>query len=197
MADSALVEAWILERGERFAVKAHHLVALADGGVPANVIDAIVAVSHPGKFALARGEGGSSRDDDDVMGRRSTVILDRYDPWSYGYSRYGSGYGYNGYGYNGYGYGYGGYNGYGYGYGRPVVIVTGNQGGTAGQPQLVKGRGYTQNQPSSTSTRTGADRSSSSGSASSGSASTGSQSSAPAPAQQSQPAAERTAKPRP
>ncbi len=192
LADSAIVEAWILERGERFAIKAHHLVALSDGGVSAKVIDAIVAVSNPGQFALARAESGS-RSDDDVVGRRSTVILDRYDPWSYGYSRYGygSGYGY-GYGnpyYSGYGYGYG------YGYGGPIIIVNPGQPGTAvGQPQLVKGRGYTQNQPGASSSRTGEERSSSSSSSSSGSSA--SSSPAPAPAQQSEPAA-RTAKPRP
>lgn len=197
LADSSIVEAWLLERGERFNLKAEHLLALADGGVPAKVIDAMVAVSNPGHFQLARAEGGSTRDDD-VSGRRQTVILDRYDPWGYGYSRYGygSGYGYNDYGYGGYNRGYG----YGYGYGGPIVIVgPGNQGGTAaGRPQVVKGRGYTQNDPSATTSRSGGERSSSSSSGTSSSGS-GSQSSSPAPAPApSQPAAEqRTAKPRP
>lgn len=194
IADSSIVEAWLLERGERFNVKAEHLVALADAGVPAKVIDAIVAVSNPGQFALARSEGASAPgNDDDVVGRRQTVIMDRYDPWSYGYSRYGYGYGY---GNPGYGYGYGGYyGGYGYGYGGPIVIVSPGQGGInqLGQPQVVKGRGYTQNQPGSSSTRTGGERSGSSSSAGTGS----SASTSPAPAQQSQPAEQRTAKPRP
>lgn len=195
IADSSVVEAWLLERGERFNVKAEHLVALADAGVPAKVIDAVVAVSNPGQFNLARVDVNQRGSDDDVVGRRQVVILDRYDPWGYGYSRYGYGYG-SGYG----GYGYGGYyGGYGYGYGGPIIIVNGNnQGGTAalGQPQMVKGRGYTQNQPGSTSTRTGSDRSSSSSSSGSSGAS---QSSAPSPqpAQQAQPAEQRTAKPRP
>ena len=196
VADSSVVEAWLLERGERFNVKAEHLVALADAGVPAKVIDAVVAVSNPGQFNLARVDVNQRGNDDDVVGRRQVVILDRYDPWGYGYSRYGYGYGYG----SGYGYGYGPYyGGYGYGYGGPIIIVNGNnQGGTTalGQPQMVKGRGYTQNQPGSTSTRSGVDRSSSSSSSGSSGAS---QSSAPAPqpAQQSQPAEQRTAKPRP
>ena len=196
LADASIVEAWLLERGEGFPLKAAHLVALADLGVPSKVLDALVVVSNPGEFALARGDGSARAADDDVSGRRQVVVLDRYDPWAYGSSRYGYGSGY-GYGYGGYGYGYGsGYYG-GYGYGAPIIIVTGNEGRTAaGQPQLVKGRGYTENQPGSTSSRSGSERSQD---RSSGSSTGSGSSQSTAPAQQSQPAESsgRTAKPRP
>jgi hypothetical protein len=200
-ANDGVVEAWILERGQRFALDARTLVSLADAGLPSRVTDAMVAISNPDAFQLARAEAPTrdyAADDADLRyGRRSPIYVDPYDPWGYGYSRYGysryggygygSPYGYSGYGYNPYGY-YGGYSG-------PIVIVTGSQSGTAasaGNPQSVKGRGYTQNSPSSgTSGRSaGATTSSSpSGSSSSGS----SASSAP----QSEPAPQRTAKPKP
>lgn len=198
LADSSVVSAWLLERGQRFALDANDLVTLADAGVPAAVTDAMVAVSYPNAFATARGDRNDA-DDDYPANRRQYVTMDPYyDPYGYGYSRYGNpAYG-NGYGY-GYGYGYGGYSG-GY-YGNPIIIVA--PGAAAAHGQMVKGHGYTQNQPSSTSERAGTGRanpSTSSGS-SSGSSSSGSTASAPAPAATAapapQPSAERTAHPRP
>ena len=200
-ADASVVEAWLLERGQRFTLNATTLVALADAGIPSRVTDAMVAVSNPGAFQLARADlpnRTDANDDSDVRyGRRIPVYLDPYDPWGYGYgySRYGySRYGQYGYGSpysNGYGY-YGGYNG-------PIIIVTGTQsGGTAslGNPQVVKGRGYTQNYPSGSSGRSASPstESSSSGGSSSGSSTSSSQGQS---APQSEPSTQRTAKPRP
>ncbi|CAN5305597.1 hypothetical protein BH09GEM1_BH09GEM1_18190 [soil metagenome] len=198
-ADASVVEAWLLERGQRFALNANTLVALSDAGIPSSVTDAMVAVSNPGAFELARAEPANrsdAYDDSDVRyGRRIPVYLDPYDPWGYGYSRYGySRYGQYGYGYGspyGYGYGpnYGGYNG-------PIIIVTGtNQsGGTAslGNPQVVKGRGYTQNNPSASNGRSSSPSNGSWESSSSTSSSSSGQS-APQPQQTEQ----RTAKPKP
>jgi hypothetical protein len=191
--DEGVVEAWLLERGQRFALNANTLVALSDAGIPSRVTDAMVAVSNPSAFHLARAEPANRYDvnDDDVRyGRRSPVYLDPYDPWGYGYS----GYGYNRYGQYGYGYGspYG-YGGYGYGgYSGPIIIVTGNQvgGGTATitNPQVVKGRGYTQNSGTASSGRSGSPSTESSSSGSSTSSS---------PSGQSQPSTQRTAQPRP
>jgi hypothetical protein len=151
----AVVQAWLLERGQAFSLDAAELVRLADAGVPARVTDAMVAVSNPQVFAVARPEA-RTRDrlnDDDVVGRRIYVYMDpSYSPYGWGYAPYGYGYGY-GYGQYGYsplgyggGYGYGsGY--YGAGYFPPVVIV--NPGQAQARGQAVKGRGYTQTDPGS------------------------------------------------
>lgn len=193
--DASVVEAWLLERGQRFALNANTLIALADAGIPARVTDAMVAVSNPGAFELARAEPASrANEDTDVRyGRTIPVYVDRYDPWGYGYSRYGQ------YGY-GYGspYGYGPY--YGPGYGGPIIIVTGNQpSGTARitNPQVVKGRGYTENSGSSSSGRSSTPSTESSSSGSSTSSSSGQSTAQPQPQSQPQPSTQRTAKPRP
>ena len=207
-ATPAVVEAWLLERGQRFTLDASTLVQLADAGVPARVTDALVAVSNPQQFAVAHPtpDVQYNRADDEVTGRRIPVYLapPPYDPYGWGYAGYGYGYGYP-YGYgNRYGYPYGGYGGY-YGYpyygGAPVIVVPGGNvpGGSGGR--MVKGQGYQpgvgagstgrtarpRNQPSASDTRsTGS--STSSGASSSGSSSSGS----------SQPSSTtRTAKPRP
>jgi hypothetical protein len=198
-ADEAVVEAWLLERGQRFALNANSLVALSDAGIPSRITDAMVAVSNPRAFNLARAEPSNRSDlaeEDARYGRRIPVYLDPYDPWGYGYSRYGySRYGQYGYGY-GSPYGYGGYGYYG-GYSGPIIIVTGSQsGGTATitNPQVVKGRGYTQNSGTASSGRAASPSTeSSSGSTSSTSTSTSQPQSQPQP----QPSTQRTAKPRP
>jgi hypothetical protein len=199
--DASVVEAWLLERGQRFALNANALVALADAGIPSRVTDAMVAVSNPGAFQLARAEPANrydgNNDGEYRSGRRIPVYLDPYDPWGYGYGY--SPYGYNRYGQ--YGYGYGSPYGYGYGnyggYGGPIIIVTGSQsGGTANlsNPQSVKGRGYTQNNPSASNGRSASPSTQSSSSGSSTSTSSSGQS---APQAQPQPSEQRTAKPRP
>lgn len=195
----AVVEAWLLERGQVFALDGQELVRLADAGVPARVTDAMVAVSNPKVFAVARPEADprnsrSRRYEDDLTGRRVYVYLDpAYSPYRWGYSPYGYGYGYGPYGYSPFGYygignGYGsGYNGYP-GYTPPIVIVNPQQP----RGQAVKGRGYTRAEPSTATPTPSTSRGSES---SSGSSSSGSSSSQPA---RSEPApAPRTAHPRP
>jgi len=206
-ATPAVVEAWLLERGQRFALDANTLVQLADAGVPARVTDALVAVSNPQQFAVAHPtpDVQYNRADDEVTGRRIPVFLapPPYDPYGWGYAGYGYGYGYPyGYGYGSrYGYPYGGYYGYPYYGGAPVIVVPGGNvpGGNGGR--MVKGEGYQpgvgatstgrtarpRNQPSPSDTRS-AGSSTSAGSSSAGSSSSGS----------SQPSSTtRTAKPRP
>ncbi|MBL0940809.1 MAG: hypothetical protein IBJ03_18085 [Gemmatimonadaceae bacterium] len=51
-APPALTEAWIAEMGLRFDLDAKRLVALADGGMPSNVIDLLVALANPEAFTL-------------------------------------------------------------------------------------------------------------------------------------------------
>jgi hypothetical protein len=204
----AVVEAWLLERGQQFALDARSLVALADAGVPARVTDAMVAVSNPKAFAVAHPEPNDALDDQ-VAGRRISVYMEpMYDPYGWGYSPYyNNGYGY---GYGRYGYGSLGYGGYGYGYpgyysGAPIIIV--GQPGTSGSSgKMVKGQGYVPNVPAGSTGRRATPRSSAPSSSSTGSSrsagsssSQGSSSPAPerAPTPAPAPAPERTAHPRP
>ena len=147
-ADSTVVAAWLLEREQRFGLDAKTLVQLAEAGVPGAVTDALVAVSNPNAFRLARAsqETDAITTDAPTTGRRVSATAYPYDPWmwgslgmDYGY-RYGYPYGYRS-GYGGYGYGYN--NGYYGGYAPPIIIVNGDtRNGSTGQ--MVKGRGYTQ-----------------------------------------------------
>jgi len=198
-ADSLVVAAWLMEREQHFNIDAKTLVQLAEAGVPGAVTDVLVAASNPGVFQFARAADQNQRGEAIYANagerRRVSAMGVPYDPWSWGYRGYGAyplGYGYGalGYGrYGGYGYGYGGYSG---GYVPPIVVVTPGQAQSHGQ--MVKGRGYTQTQGSSTGTATERPRStysppppSSSSSGSSSSSSKGSSSSG---------GSERTAKPR-
>jgi hypothetical protein len=188
--DSAVVAAWLLERGQRFALSANDLVSLADAGVPAAVTDAMIAVSHPGAFDVARADGRSVNEADYPANRRVYATLDPYyDGYGYGYSRYG--YGYNPYGYYGQSGGY--YGGY---YGAPIVVVTPGTS-TTNRGQMVKGHGYTENQPGSTQNRGTSERTSgSSGSSTASSSGTSQPAPQPAPSQPA-PAPQRTAHPKP
>jgi hypothetical protein len=142
-----VVEAWLAERGQGFAVDGKRLVELADAGVPGRVIDMMVALSYPRVFAVdpasRQGELRTTVD----SGRRAqgyategrlgpVVFVDRYGYSPYGWSAYSP---YGGYLY-GYGRGYGWYPG-----GGPVIVIRDPNGG--GQParrgRAVNGRGYT------------------------------------------------------
>jgi hypothetical protein len=136
--------------------------------------------------------------DDEILGRRIYVVMDpAYSPYRWGYNPYAYSYGPYGYsplGYRGYGYGNGS-SYYGYpGYLPPVIVVDPAQPAQK-RGQMVRGRGYTEANPSTATpqaaTSRAAERQQSSGSSSSGSSSSGSTSqprSEPAP---------RTAQPKP
>lgn len=141
--DAPVVEAWLANRGDRMTVDANQLVALANDGVPGSVIDVVVALSYPDKFAVNPAMAGATGQYADavqpsrlngVAGSDTTTSAMRMCPYSaygwdyagqcayspYAYGMYGPyGYYYNPYGlyspYGGYGYGAYGYNGYGYG----------------------------------------------------------------------------------
>ncbi len=133
------VEAWLAETGQPFAgLNADDLVRLDDAGVPAGVIDVVVAVSFPQKFAFNRRDAYEEPPAQALYPR--TVWAQRYyDPFYYGYGYYGSRYGRYGYGYPWGGYGWGG--GYYGGYYRPVVVdVTRTE--PRGGGRVVAGRGY-------------------------------------------------------
>jgi hypothetical protein len=158
--DAQVVWAWLAERGEGFTVNARSLSQMADAGVPADVLDVVVALSYPrvfevnpatrqGEVRSGKAEGGAAAS---TYGYDPSVWRDRFSPygwdpyWGYStghYSPFGYGY-YNPYG----GYGYGAY-GYPYGYGNYgggviITVVGGGQVQSASHGRVVNGRGYTQ-----------------------------------------------------
>lgn len=158
---AAVTEAWLLERGQPFALDARMLVSLADAGVPARVTDAMVAVSNPQAFAIGHPDATPGqqrwRDTTDVVGRRITVTVDPfYSPYDFGYSPYGYYGRYYGF-YSPYGYAYTPYlysmSPYGW-YGAPVVVLNQVQPASTPHGRVVKGQGYTQ-QPATSSTSRG------------------------------------------
>ncbi len=150
--DAKAVAAWIAESGQPFArLDSDDLLRLDAAGVPGQVIDVVVAVSFPHRFALNR-QGAYPEDAATGVRPARTIMMTPgyYDPlWGgYGYNPY-----YSRYGYNRYGYGYGGYyGGYGWGggYYRPVVVevthVEPERGG-----RWVAGKGYQGSRPTANS----------------------------------------------
>lgn len=168
--DSGVAATWLMERTRdvKLTLDGKQLAALADQGVPPAVIDVLVALAHPGVFALnpatrdaefrpqtARG-GGAVTGPYDMRYRSYCGMYwsPFYDPWfgdcygSYGYYGYRGYYGYYSPYYNGYRYGWG-YN-YPY-YGQyypgqqPIVVVnrpSDNQPSST-HGRVIKGRGYT------------------------------------------------------
>lgn len=153
--ETAVLEAWLVERGEPFMLDAKRLIALADAGVPAPVIDLMVALSYPKVFAInaasRRGERRVAAADSSYRsaGRIAAIdpfchtayLLNPLDPYA-SYDCAGLG----GYGYRyGYGYGHGWYPG-----GYPVTIVVIRPGGGSSRPhgRVVNGQGYAQGESS-------------------------------------------------
>jgi hypothetical protein len=92
--DSAVVEAWILERAQRFDVSEPELAALVSAGVPMRVADALHAVADPEAYTLARGVDQMSG-----SAASATTFYDAYGlPLGWGWgdalprTRYGNGY---------------------------------------------------------------------------------------------------------
>lgn len=151
--DSQVAAAWIVESGYRFKVNGEQLLALAEAGVAEEVLDVVVAVSNPDRFAVGP-DGDLSRRAREArpgrptsaaasfgympyFGRRFYNYGSWYSPWGFMYSPFGSYYDpYY------YGYGYGGY--------RPSYIVVTPRGSEADSGgRAVAGRGYTQGRGSS------------------------------------------------
>jgi hypothetical protein len=143
--DPEAVRAWIAEQGSPLRLDADRLLRMADAGVPEDVIDVVVAVTHPERFAIALDPGARQGED-------------RYMRDDYGYTRGGMGlwphgdplyytspfYPYSmwstrtAYGYTPLGFGPRGYY-------RPFVVVVRPSGDFDDRVsgRAVKGRGYT------------------------------------------------------
>lgn len=133
--DPKAVNIWVAALESEFDLDGSELIRLADEGMPSDVIDVMVAVSYPGRFAVTP-EGVPENVVDRVAenayrtGGRFGYRAFLWDPF---YSPIGYRYGYSPFGY--YGYGFGGY----YGYVPTGVVVTPVQssGGS-----IVRGQGY-------------------------------------------------------
>jgi hypothetical protein len=153
--DREALVALVLEWGRPFDLTGAKLAALADAGIPADVIDAIVAVSYPTRFVVDRTAQSLALAPTPEAARQHwgrNIYADPYGWGWWGYDQCYAGLYWSSYcGSSLYwmsAYGYGGYlpywsNPYGYAYwGQPIIVVTGNNGqstnGTA-----VRGRGYT------------------------------------------------------
>ena len=140
--DAKAVSGWLAQIRQEFdGLGAEELVRLDDAGVPAEVIDVIVAVSFPRHFAL--GDGRALADDYGSDRRARRVFM---TPLGYYYSPSAFGYGYG----SRYGYGYPGYYGYGYGsywggwgsYYRPVAVDVNRAPSRSAGGRVIAGRGY-------------------------------------------------------
>ena len=148
----AVVEAWLIEEGEGFALDGRRLEQLAHAGVPGRVIDVMVALSYPKVFGIDLAQHRGERRPPEVVdyGRPPVYALGYgspfgcYSPFSWDcYSPYGWGY-YSPYLYSSYGYysPYGYWSGYGYYPAGGVVVVSGGGGQAARHGRMVIGRGY-------------------------------------------------------
>ena len=81
--DPSVVDAWILERAQRFDVTPTDVAALRNLGVPARITDALGAVTDAESFTFARGA-------DDAPG---TALATSYDAWNAMPLGWGWGYG--------------------------------------------------------------------------------------------------------
>ncbi|MEO7455727.1 MAG: hypothetical protein ABIY52_05650 [Gemmatimonadaceae bacterium] len=122
--DPAIVEAWLLESGQRFESDGRTLRELADAGVPGRVTDAMLSTTR-----------SRDADNDERVAER---VVQVYDPWGYGYAyrpvpvRYRPVYAYApsgfsfslfGFGYAPYGYAYAPFGYYPYAY-RPGLHLS-------------------------------------------------------------------------
>lgn len=158
-----VVEAWLAESRQAFTIGAKRLVALADAGVDARVIDMMVGLSYPNAFSvrpsptdvgsLAEGGGGGGGGRS-VFGGSSSLFglglpLLECGPYSPGLSLYGwddcSPYGYPSYpmryGFSPYGdlFGYSGWYVAG-GDGAAILVRPSDTSGAHGK--VINGRGY-------------------------------------------------------
>lgn len=173
--DSQAVKIWVATLEPEFDLSGSELIRLADSGVPEEVIDVMVAVSYPQRFAVTP-EGVPENVVDRVArdtyrtGGRFGYRAFLWDPF---YAPIGYRYGYSPFGY--YGYGFGGYYGY---VPASVVVVPVDQGAQAAGGRMIRGQGYrgpsSSGAPSGGTVRSSPAPSSSSSSGSSSSGSSGS-----------------------
>lgn len=143
------VEALLAARGTGFDIDARRIVQLEEAGVPNPVIDMVVALTFPARFAVREAEVAPVAESgyrDDNRGWAESCYDPYWDPYPYyGYNRTCSRY-YGRFGYSRYSpwdpYGWR----YGYGTGSPVVVIIqprDDETPQRGPAQYIKGGGYT------------------------------------------------------
>lgn len=167
--DTQVAQAFVAEYPVAVEVNSKQMVALADAGVPGDLIDLMVARQYPERFQLRANAGPTTianapRPMNTDINRQAAMDCFNgfYGSMMNCYSMYGSPYGFNGfmpwglrnsfYGYSPYGFGnafnngfgFGGFGGYYYG-NSPVIVVT-RPGSDDSRPagRAVRGQGYTQ-----------------------------------------------------
>jgi hypothetical protein len=155
------LQALLAAHGHGFRIDARTLASLHDAGVDESIIDVMIALSYPSRFAVRSPEGDRI---DSTYRQRGYALEDEcYDPlmrrYFYGDAcYYGRGFGYSRYGYYGYGYGYSpwGYDRYGWRSGTGTVVVIVRPDGETPPARggaVVKGAGYTSGGSSGSSGR--------------------------------------------
>jgi hypothetical protein len=154
--DPEALATFLLERNQRFDLTAAALAALDEAAVPDAVIDALVAVSFPERFAVDRGDTRLALRSGTPRAPRDQAYADPYGWgwWDYGWcgrSAYCDSYLYPasdlGFpGYRPFGYDPSFFGGF---LGTPIIVVRGR--GTGPHGAAVSGRGYTRGgQPAGT-----------------------------------------------
>jgi hypothetical protein len=164
--DTPVLEAWLVERGEPFALNAKSLVTLADAGVASRVIDLMVALSYPNVFAINAASRQGERRPRTLIGSGGrtyggygvpsyTYAIDQcsmfYMLWAYVPYECGGfyPYAYGSYGFGGYGFGF-------YPGGYPVEIVF--TGSSRAHGRVVNGQGYKEGSGTTSATPSASDR---------------------------------------
>jgi hypothetical protein len=158
----AVVEALIAARRHGYALDAARLVELERRGVPPSVLDVMIAVSYPERFAVREREPREPSADrataywpgslrysdcrDPWSGQRLTMLeCDRLRMYGYGlgFSRFGfSRLGFSPWGYSPWGYSRWGYDPYGWRYGQLPLVVIERPAREERGGELVRGHGY-------------------------------------------------------
>jgi hypothetical protein len=153
------VEAFLAERTQGFHVDAAALLDLQRQGIPASTIDVMVALSYPERFAVRQRPREDVIPDTGAMSSIAWMDTCYRSAWisrRYSLDCYGDGFGYGYYSpYSRFGYSPWGYDPYGWRYGnQPIIVITNpNDDGqvTEGGGRVIRGRGYTPSEASSTS----------------------------------------------
>jgi hypothetical protein len=142
MTDPEAVRAWVAQQAHRIPLDADGLRRLAEAGVPDHIIDVVVAVAYPERFALADAAPAEAYPQYRRPVRPVYPLYPHYPGyWGYWdpyYSYYRGGIGW--------GWGWGGY------YYSPRVIVVTPRDGTRSPARAIQGRGYTRGTSSSATT---------------------------------------------
>ncbi|HSJ23553.1 MAG TPA: hypothetical protein VK929_02640 [Longimicrobiales bacterium] len=177
MVAAPVVEALIALRQHGFGLDARALLALERQGVPASVLDVMIAVSHPQRFAVQ--EGPRSQGQAAPAGLRTGMYDDCRDPYTFRRlsrlecerrAMYGYGSSYGRFGYSPWG-----YDAYGWRYGQgPIVVIVEPEREERRGGQMIRGQGYTPGSSATSSGRGAQTRQPASGSSAGASSTSGS-----------------------